>query len=250
MQEPSMQVHSPAFRQVQSGRGSEWWSSAWRLLFHRGAAAVWIVMCLIAIIILTVLHVVPLLGSIAAQVGWFVFAGGLMLAARKTEQGAAPQVADLFAGFGPQLGPLVIAGVLVVIGVLLVAGAAAVAGLGALGGAVLGALNGDLALLAGLGVASAAVALVALLLLIPIFMAGWLAPALIVFRQQPPVDALKASLGACWSNVGALTVYGLLWIAFAIIASIPLMLGWLVLAPLMVLSTYTAYCDLFDEVGS
>jgi len=60
------------------------------------------------------------------------------------------------------------------------------------------------------------------------------------------VEALKASLSACWANLGALAVYGLLWIAFAIIASIPLGLGWLVLAPLMVLSTYAAYQDLFE----
>ena len=77
--------------------------------------------------------------------------------------------------------------------------------------------------------------------------AAWLAPALIVLQKQPPFEALKTSLAACWANLGALTIYGLLWIGFAIIASIPLMLGWLVLAPLMVLSTYAAYRDLFEQ---
>jgi len=246
MQEPSIQIQPTAFRQVASARGAEWWGGAWQLLFNRGAAAVWIVMCLIAIVILALLHVVPVLGAIAAQIGWFVFAGGLMQAARKTEQGSVPVVADLFAGFGASLGPLAIGGVLVMIGVLVVVGAGTVAGLGAVGGAAYGGLTGNLGLLAGLGVTSALVALIVLLLLVPIFMAGWLAPALIMLRQQPPIEALKASLGACWANLGALTVYGLLWIAFAILACIPAMLGWLVLSPLMVLSTYVAYCDLFE----
>jgi hypothetical protein len=246
MQEPSSQAQTVAFRRVDSGHGAQWWSAAWQLLFNRGAAAVWIVMCLIAMVIWGVLHVVPLLGSIAAQVGSIVFAGGLMLAARKTEEGTAPAVGDLFAGFGPPLGNLVIGAVLLMVGVLLVLGAMAVAGAGAFVSALFGGATGNLGLFAGLGTTSLLLMLVALLLLVPIGMAAWLAPALIVLRQQPPVEALKASLSACWANLGPLTVYGLLWIAFAFIATVPLGLGWLVLVPLMVLSTYAAYRDLFE----
>jgi uncharacterized membrane protein len=60
------------------------------------------------------------------------------------------------------------------------------------------------------------------------------------------VEALKASLAACRANLGALTVYGLLWIAFAFATLFTLGIGWLVLWPLMVLSTYAAYRDLFE----
>jgi uncharacterized membrane protein len=253
MEEPSLQVQSPAFRRVPSGRGAEWWSSAWQLMFHRGAAAAWIVMCLIAIVIYLVLHLVPLLGSIAAQIVGFLFLGALMAAARKTEQGTAPPVGDLFAGFGPSLGPLATGAVLLLVVVLLIFGALAIAGGGALLSAFFGGATGNLALMAGAGATWLLLLLVALLLLLPVGMAAWLAPALIVLRQQPPVEALKASLAACWANLGALTVYGLLWIAFAIVASIPFGLGWLVLAPLTVLSTYAAYQDLFeagDTAGS
>jgi hypothetical protein len=247
MQEPSLQVQSPAFKRVSAGRGVEWWSTAWRLLFQKGAAGVWIGMLLIAIIIGALLHLVPLLGSIASQIAWFIFAGGLMLAARKTEEGSVPAVGELFAGFGPPLSSLVIAAVLLMVSMLLVFGALAMAGVGALLGAMFGGASGNVGVLAGLGATSLILLLAALLLLVPIGMAAWLAPALIVFRQMPPVEALKASLAACWANLGALTVYGLLWIGFAIIASVPLMLGWLVLAPLMVLSTYAAYRDLFEQ---
>ncbi|HEX4584535.1 MAG TPA: BPSS1780 family membrane protein [Burkholderiaceae bacterium] len=246
MQEPSLQMQAPAFRQVDSGHGLEWWSAAWRLLFYRGAAAVWIVMCVIALVIFALLHVIPVIGSIASQIGWFVFGGGLMLAARKTEQATPPAVGDLFAGFGAPLSPLVIAGALVMVAVLIVFGALAMAGVGALLGALFGGASASLGVLAGIGAASLLFLMVGLVLLVPIAMAAWLAPALIALRQQPPVEALKASLAACWANLGALTVYGLLWIAFAIVASIPLGLGWLVLAPLMTLSTYAAYRDLFE----
>ena len=246
MQEPTLPVQVPAFRQVHSGHGVEWWSSAWRLLFHCNAAGAWIVMCLVMFVIVMILSAFHVIGTIAGQVAWFTLGGGLMLAARKTEQGTAPPFGDLFAGFGPPLGPLAIGGVLVGVAVMLVQVGAAVAGLGAVVGAFYGAMTGNLALLVGLGASTLAVLVIALLLLLPVFMAAWLAPALIVFRQAPPVEALKASLAACWANAGALTVYGLLWIAFAIATVFTLGIGWLVLWPLMVLSTYAAYRDLFE----
>jgi len=246
MQEPSLQIQTPAFRRVDSGHGVQWWGSAWQLLFHRNAAGVWIVMCLIAFVVILFLSAIHVLGSIAGQIAWFMAAGGLMLAARKTDEGTTPAFGDLFAGFGPQVGPLAIGGVLVGVALLLVEMAATVAGVGGFVAAAYAAVAGNLALLLGLGATTLAVMLIALVLLVPVFMAGWLAPALIVFRRLPPVEALKASLAACWANAGALTVYGLLWIAFAIATLFTLGIAWLVLWPLMMLSTYAAYRDLFE----
>jgi len=247
MQEPATEPAIPAFRRVEAGHGVNWWSSAWRLMFHRGAAGVWIVMVLIVMIIGGLLHVVPVLGSLAAQIAWFLFAGGLMLAARKTDEGTGPAIGDLFSGFGPFLGSLVIAAVLMMVGFLLAFGVLSLAGATAFLAGLLGFASGNVGALASLGATSVLLVLAALLLLMPLGMAAWLAPALIVLQKQPPFEALKTSLAACWANLGALTIYGLLWIVFAIIASIPLMLGWLVLAPLMVLSTYAAYRDLFEQ---
>ena len=67
MQEPSLPMQIPAFRQVHSGHGVEWWSSAWQLLFQRGAAVTWIAMCFIAMAIYGLLHLFSLLGLIAAR---------------------------------------------------------------------------------------------------------------------------------------------------------------------------------------
>jgi uncharacterized membrane protein len=247
VQEPSAQAPASSFRRVDSSHGVEWWSAAWKLLFNRGATAVWIVMWVIAFVIYLLLHIFHIIGSIVAHVGLFIMAGGMMLAARKTEQGTAPAIGDLFSGFGAPLGPLVIAGALVMAAALVVYGALVIAGAGALFAAFYAAMAGNVALLAGLGATSLLLLLVALVLLLPVVMAAWLAPALIVFRQQPPVEALKASLAACWANLGALTVYGLLGIVFSIIATVPFLLGWFVLGPLIVLSAYTTYRDLLDS---
>ena len=60
-----------------------------------------------------------------------------------------------------------------------------------------------------------------------------------------PIPALRASFASGWANAGALTAYGVVFIGAAIVATVLLGLGWLVLLPLISLSTYAAYVDLF-----
>jgi uncharacterized membrane protein len=251
MQDNTAQPTAPSWRHVATGRGVQWWSDAWHLLFNRGSTGNWIAIGLVAFVLLAASHFVPLIGWLAAQLGWFVFAGGMMIAARKSDHGEAVLVGDLFAGFGPAFGSLVLAAILLMVALWLVFGALLMAGIGAAFGAGLGGLFGGIPVsinvLAGVGMGTLLLLLVGLVLMIPIAMAAWLSPALIALRQQPPVEALKSSLAACWDNLGPLTVYGLLWIGFSIIASIPLMLGWLVLMPLTALSSYVAYKDLFEQ---
>jgi hypothetical protein len=49
-----------------------------------------------------------------------------------------------------------------------------------------------------------------MLLSLPIVMAIWFAPALVVFNAMQPVDALKASFHACLKNTLVFLVYGLM----------------------------------------
>ena len=73
--------------------------------------------------------------------------------------------------------------------------------------------------------------LIALALMVPVFMAVWFAPPLMVFNGLGTFDALKASFLGCLKNIVPFLIYGLILFGFAILASIPLCLGWLVLAP-------------------
>jgi uncharacterized membrane protein len=57
--------------------------------------------------------------------------------------------------------------------------------------------------------------------------------------------ALKASFFACLKNIVPFLVYGIVGFVLAIVASIPVMLGWLVLGPVFIASVYTAYRDIF-----
>jgi uncharacterized membrane protein len=80
---------------------------------------------------------------------------------------------------------------------------------------------------------------------VPILMAVWFAPLLIVFHNKPPVEAMKLSLVACWRNTMPLLVYGVAMLVLGIVASLPLMLGLIVLLPVMVCSIYASYKDIF-----
>ena len=63
---------------------------------------------------------------------------------------------------------------------------------------------------------------------------------------QEPFVALQRSFGACWMNFGAFLIYGLIYIALAIVASIPFGLGWLVLAPMIAGSCYAGWRQIFS----
>lgn len=240
-------------RTAGAANGLRWWADSATWLFGNVARiGVWVAMVLCFFLILAPLHWFAIVGSVAAHLLWFVFSGGLMLAARNTQRGQVPRFSELFAGFGPQGGALVAAGLLVLLATLAVVGVMMAIGLGAAIGSLASVASmGEVAesppALVGIGWGSLVLLLLCLLLFVPISMAAWLAPALIMLRGARPVDALRMSLAACWRNVGALTVYGLVAIGLAIVATLMFLLGWLLLLPLIFLSTYAAYCDLFEQ---
>jgi uncharacterized membrane protein len=76
-------------------------------------------------------------------------------------------------------------------------------------------------------------------------MAVWFAPALVVFQGKSAVDAMKESFSGCMRNVMPFLIYGVVMLVFSVLASIPLLLGWLVLGPVLAASLYTSYKDIY-----
>ena len=79
------------------------------------------------------------------------------------------------------------------------------------------------------------------LLGVPLIMAYWFAPTLVVFRGDGPLAAMKSSFAASMRNIPPFLVYSLLGLVFAIIATIPFGLGWIVLAPVYAATLYPSY---------
>jgi uncharacterized membrane protein len=235
---------APQALAVDAGRGLRWWADAWPL-FTR-AAGMWIVLTLILIVIFVLVGLVPLLGGLAASLLAPVFAGSLMQAAQKVDAGGSLEVGDLFTGFRDKLTPLLTLGALLLAFSLALGVLAAFSGLGALLGAVAGGANESPAtVLAALGTGMIAL-LVVLVLGLLVAMAYWFAPALVVLRGVAPMAALKASFAGCMRNVLPMLVYGVIYIVASILASIPFGLGWLVLLPVLTLTIYVSYRDVFE----
>jgi uncharacterized membrane protein len=235
----------PASRSVDAGRGLAWWTEAWPLFTRQ--AGMWIVLSLAAMIVAIVVSLIPLLGALAVSLASPVVAGSFMLAARKVEGGGELAFGDLFAGFRDKLGPLVIIGVLVLAASLVIGMVVGVVGVGAaIGAAAGGAAHSGAGMAASLGLVVIVVVL-AFAAGFVMAMAIWYAPALVVLDDMAPIAAVKASFSASLKNIGAFLVYGLIYIVVAIVASIPLGLGWIVLVPVLVLSIYVSYKDVFTH---
>lgn len=232
-------------RSVDAGRGIAWWGEAWAL-FARNPG-MWIVFTLISLVIFIVLSVIPFIGSIAASLLTPVFVGGWMLAARKLEAGGSLEVGDLFAAFQSRLSPLLVLGALLLAASVVIFLAVGALGFGAIMGMVAGGSQNSVGgVMAGLGAGFIAL-LVGLVLGALVAMAFWFAPALVVFHDVAPVDAVKASFAANLKNLVAFLLYGVVYLVAAIVASIPFGLGWLLLVPVSLLTVYVSHKDVFGS---
>ena len=247
----------PEARTLDAGRGASWWVEAWRLFTPR--IGTWLIIALIlgaVVLVAGLVGMIPVLGQLAAlasEVLWPVLIGGLMLGCRAIDRGNPLLVTHLAAGFSQRTVPLVTAGAIYT-GVLLVISIAIVAMMVAIFGvAILGVLSGTAEpSQTGVAFSSAVVAVLLgflffLLLLVPLVMAIWFAPALIMLGGMDAIPAMKASFAGCARNIVPFLVYGVIFIVLAIVASIPFGLGWFVLAPVTIASIYASYCDIYED---
>jgi len=104
--------------------------------------------------------------------------------------------------------------------------------------------------------------LVWLALMIPLFMAFWFAPALVVLQKIRSISALKISYSACKDNFIPFLIYGLVALAYIfaffmasiiLIAMIPpigliaFIAGYLAIFAITLISIYSSYRDIFGE---
>ena len=238
---------------VPAGNGTAWWSEGWRLF--RASPWVWIAITVLFVVIMILLSIIPLLGHVANALLTPVLAGGVMVGCRTIDRGGTLTINHLFASFSDRLQPLVVVGLFYLIGSLVIVVVVFCALVGVVGMSGIWALfAGDpmeagFAALATLGMGAMLAVMLGLLIGIPLTMAYWFAPALVVLRHDEPLAAMKTSFNACLVNMWPMLVYSLLGLLFAIVASIPIMLGWLVLAPVFAGSVYASYKDIFGDIG-
>ena len=225
---------------VSAGNGWRWLAEGF-LYFKRNPVA-WILTFLAWIVITVIFNFIPIVGSLVLWLVSPVITAGYMLGCREQEEGGDFQFGHLFAGFSENLGQLILVGILYMVGTIVIAvGIAFFAGGAAL---LFGDMSG-----AGMGPEVMSAMLLPILLamaaIIPLIMAYWFAPALVVLNDMSAIAAMKLSFVACLRNLLPFLVYGLMLTVLFVIGSIPLGLGLLVVIPMMVASIYTAYRDIF-----
>jgi len=232
-----------AGRTVDAGRPVEWLKRGWEAFLKN--PGVWIACTVIAGLCLVVpTLLIPLLGQLVANVLFVVFAAGLMLGCQSLAADGELRVDHLIAGFSRNGNGLLALGVLFAV-VMLAATAIPFVFIGG-AGTVSGITMGNLA---GLGVALGSLMLaflVSLALTVPLTMAIWFAPALVVFHNVAPLAAMKSSFNACLKNLVPFLVYGVILLVLFVVAAIPAGLGFLVLFPVLIGAQYASYVEIYE----
>jgi hypothetical protein len=233
-------------RSNSAGAGVEWIGEGWRL-FAR-APLMWVVSLLVIFVIAILVNIIPFIGQLAFQVLQPVFAAGYMVACRSLETGEGFEIEHLFAGFRRNLANLIIVGLIFLAGwIVLLLVFAAFAGFGIVMAFMTGNADDVMPAVLASGMSMLLGLLVMLFLMIPLLMAYWFAPALVMLHDMAPVAAMKESFRGCIRNLLPFLIYGFIMLVLCVIAVIPFGLGMLVWFPVAIASTYAAYRTIYTE---
>ncbi|MGV6853322.1 MAG: BPSS1780 family membrane protein [bacterium] len=230
---------------VAASNGWAWITQGWNMV--KSEPLLWIVAFVSMFGVYFILSTIPLV-SIAAPVVVPIIGGGIMFMAMKQDKGLDAKLEDIFAGFNDKAGSLAGLGLLnlgasIVIMIIVV---------------IIFAVFGGMAFISGgmdmnnvdVGMMLPAFFIAGLFMAVLFMLVGagmWFAPALIMLNDMDVMAAFTTSFKAVYKNWLAFLVYGLAVFVLAIIGSIPLFIGLLVLAPVLIASSYTAYKDVFDQ---
>ena len=223
-----------------AGHGWSWIAEGWELFKRQ--PGMWIGIILLAFVIFIGAALIPVVGGLLMTLFGPVFAAGIMVGCKTLDSGGELELGHLFAGFRERTGTLISVGALylgatlvVILVVSLIMGVGMMTMMG----------GGDPQAMAAMGMTMVLAMLVMFALLLPVIMAIWLAAPLVMFHEQGAVEAMKGSFMGCLKNVLPFLVYSVVLFVFSIAATLPLMLGWLVLGPVFVASIYTSYRDIY-----
>ena len=241
----------PGGQAVPASHGWTWIAEGWELF--KMAPGPWVGISLVFGLWL-LLPMIPILGLLASLLTPFftpVLVGGIMIGCRSLDEGRGLEFNHLFEGFKTHFGSLVLVGaisfaitiVIMVVVFVLVAAVMGASLFGVMTGGEGQEISPETLKIMGLGALLAILVFIALAL--PVTAAMWFAPALVTGNNLAPVEAMKASLVGCLRNILPMLVYGIILLVPTLLATIPLLLGWLILGPIMAASVYAGYKDIY-----
>ncbi len=224
-------------RHVDINRGVEWIAGGFNLFMKKPGEL--IIAGLVLFIVSFVLNFIPILGGGLATMLGVVAAGAMMLVCRAIENGQdlmtegqkAANITPLW------ILSLIAAGLGIVVAVLGWFLAATVIGMAFL----------SLSLAAALG---ALTFLMMMLISIPMIMALWLAPGLVVLKGADPIEAVRLSFAASVKNFLPFIIFYILAAIGAMLGGMLMGIGLIFVYPVLLCATYIAYQDIFGSASA
>ena len=209
---------------------------------------IWIIMCVIGFVINLIGQFVPIIGPLAMSLLYAVFFAGFLYGCAALDNDESLEVGHLFAGFSRRTSPLIgLGAAYLIVGILFAIIFIALLFF-TMGGVAIFENLAELENMSPEEIFTPGLLILILIILaltIPLLMMFWFAPALVALGEESVIDSLKLSFIGCLKNIPPFLVYGLVWTLLAVIASLPIFLGWFVLGPVTLASFYTAYRSIY-----
>ncbi|RTE66522.1 hypothetical protein EH243_07415 [Amphritea opalescens] len=219
------------------GNGWRWLASGFNHFKQNPVA--WIVAIIVWVILSTILSIIPVIGSVGITLLSPVITAGFMLGCQAQEEGDDFRVGHLFSGFSNNVGQLILVGLLYLVAIF-VAMMLVIGGFFLTVGSDMGSFGQDMSVMV-------LPMLIGLLLIVPVVMAYWFAPALVALNGLSAITAMKMSFSACLKNMLPGLLYSIIAIILFTLGMIPIGLGLLVVIPMIAASMYTSYRDIFYQ---
>lgn len=232
---------------VEAGKGLAWFGAGWQIFMRN--PGMWVVGVILLLVMAAVLHLVPVLGPLLFTLLLPGLVGGMLHAARELAEGREMDISQFFIAFREndmRNATLVLGAVLIGANILFMFLALVLAG-GGMG--MVGMMHGgnEHLLAAGFGIGM----LLALLLMMVVgtllTMALLYAVPLVMFAAAKPAAAMKSSFTACLVNILPLLLFSVVYLVLALVAALPLGLGFLILLPVTFGAIYASYRDIYVQ---
>ncbi len=233
----------PTARAVTAGKGGAWIGAGWQ--YFKASPLAWVLAVLIYMLISGISNFIPFIGGLAFTVINPILVAGLMLGCAEQDLGKPFNTNYLFSAFKKNPAALALSGTL-----MLVASLVIMLLVSLVTGVSLTEVSEQQLISQQAAISYLLALLLFMALYIPVIMAFYFAPVLIVRHNLKVMDACKLSVSGCMKNMLPFLIYGvLILLLLLIVTPFTLGLGLFVIMPVLMASLYAAYKDIFlDEV--
>ena len=232
-------------RKCGTAAGMNWIVKAFGLF--KSQPLLWFGISVTFLVIMGIASSIPLL-SILLVPTVFIFIAGIVKGAATQARGEELRFDHLFSAFKSHWQPLAIVGLLYLVGIVVCMIPLFIAMGSMIFSMMTGSMGNPYAMndvsIAGLAVGY----LLSMLLMIPLYMSVWFAPALVALHDIDAITAMKKSFQAGLTNIVPILVYGLVClILLPVLVTLTLGLGMLLVLPVILLTYYTSYRDVWTD---